>query len=130
MIAGVIMIPAGLEPAAPRGAPHAAKADVHGRRDDVDVMEFLIRTRVGHDWPAVHRDRLTDVLTPTGWNCSVLAGRGDHRLRCVDAEIAFAADDAGWLVSIDGSMAQQFVAAVTAQVEYEMGEPIEWLQIT
>jgi len=37
------------------------------------------------------------------------------------------------LVSIDGSMAQeaaqQFVAAVTAQVERETAEPIEWLQI-
>ena len=97
-------------------------------------MEFMIRTRAGHDWPAVNRDRLTDVLTPVGWNCSVVAGWGDHRLRCGEAEIAFAAEAAGWLLSIDGPMeqeaAQRFVAAVTAQVERELAEPIEWLQIT
>jgi hypothetical protein len=98
------------------------------------MIEFLIHTRAGHEWPAVYRDRLADVLTPAGWDCSVVAGCGDHRLRCGEAEIAFAAEDAGWLLSIDGSMeleaAQRFVAAVTGQVERELAEPIEWLQIT
>ena len=55
------------------------------------MMEFLIRTRAGHGWPAVHRDRLADVLTPAGWDCPAVAGWdcpavagwGDHRLRYV-----------------------------------------------
>ena len=58
--------------------------------DDVDMMEFLIRTRSGHDWPAVRRDRLVEVLTPANW-------RGQ-------AEIAFSAEDTGWLVLINGPM--------------------------
>lgn len=63
-----------------------------------------------------------------------MAGWDDHRLRCGEAEIAFAAEHVGWSVSIDGPMeqeaAQRFVAAVIARVERELAAPIEWLQIT
>lgn len=97
-------------------------------------MEFLIRTRDGHDWPAIRNDRVAVVLTPNGWDCAAVAGWGNHRVRYGDAEIAFAAEDVGWQVSIEGPMppevAEQFIAAVTGQVEREVREPVEWIQIT
>lgn len=75
-----------------------------GSRHDVEVMEFVIRNRDGHDWPAIRNDRVAAVLTPNGWDCAAIAGWGNHRMRCCDAEIAFAAEDVGWQVSIEGLM--------------------------
>jgi hypothetical protein len=64
----------------------------------------------------------------------VVAGLGDHGLRCGDAEVVFSAEDVGWLLSIDGRFGEdeawRFVATVAAQVEHEVSEPVEWLQIT
>jgi len=97
-------------------------------------MEFLIRTRDGHEWPPVRNDRVAAALTPSGWDCAIVAGWGDHRVRCGEAEIAFAAEHVGWQVSIEGPMsaevAEQFIAKVAEQVEREVCEPVDWIQLT
>jgi len=49
------------------------------------MAEFLIRTKDRHDWPAIRKDRVADVLTPHG-SCVAVAGWGDHRLRYDDKE--------------------------------------------
>jgi hypothetical protein len=98
-----------------------------------DVIEFLIRTLDGPDWPAVHRDRLSHVLTPGGWDCVSVSGWGDYRLRCGDTEISFSAEPVGWQVSFEGPMpedvATQLVVVVASQIEQEINQSIDWIQI-
>lgn len=97
-----------------------------------DVIEFLIRTGDGHDWPAIHRDRIPHVLTPAGWDCTQIPGWGDYRLRCGDTEIAFSGEPVGWEVTFEGPMPEQLatrlIITVAAQVEQETDQPIEWIQ--
>ena len=99
-----------------------------------DMIEFLIRTRDGHDWPAVHRDRLSHVFTPEGWDCVGVSGWGDYRLRCGDTEISFSGEPVGWQVSFDGPMLQdvatRLVAAVASRIARETNQPIDWIQIS
>jgi hypothetical protein len=68
-----------------------------------DVIEFLIRTRNDHEWPAMPTDRMAQVLTPAGWDCVVVSGWADHRLRGGDTEISFSGEPVGWQVSIEDS---------------------------
>ncbi|MCW3820869.1 hypothetical protein ONA91_41255 [Micromonospora sp. DR5-3] len=99
-----------------------------------DVIEFLIRTRGGHEWPAIHRGRMPHVLTPAGWDCVGVSGCGcDYRLRCGDTEVSFSGEPVGWEVSFEGPMpkdvATRLVIAVAAQIEQETNQSIEWIQI-
>ncbi|WP_189335383.1 hypothetical protein [Actinoplanes ianthinogenes] len=98
------------------------------------MIEFLVRNRDDHGWPSVHRDRLAEVLTPAGWTCEAAPGWGHHRLRCGDTVVEFSGEPVGWQVSFEGPMpedeATRFVAAVVAQLEREIGEPIEAIQIS
>ncbi|MCX4473083.1 hypothetical protein OOK41_22710 [Micromonospora sp. NBC_01655] len=98
------------------------------------MMEYLIRTRDDHDWPAISKDRMAQVLTPSGWGCSVASGWGDHRLRCGDTEISFSGEPVGWQASIEGpmttDMATRLLAAVATQIEREVHQPIEWIRIS
>lgn len=71
-----------------------------------DMIEFLIRTRESQDWPAVHRDGLSQVLTPGGWDCVGVSGWGDYRLGCGDTEISLSGELVGWQVSFEGPMLQ------------------------
>jgi hypothetical protein len=54
-------------------------------------------------------------------------------LRCGDADVSFSAEDVGWHVSIEGPMpadvATRLVAVVAAQVEREVGEPIQVIDL-
>ncbi|MFI7279090.1 hypothetical protein ACIBOV_02335 [Micromonospora chersina] len=96
------------------------------------MIEFLIRTRDDHDWPAIHRDRMPHVLTPGGWDCVDVPGWGDYRLRSGDTEISFSGEPVGWEVSFDGPMpedvATRLVIAVASQIEQETNQSIEWIQ--
>ncbi|MEV0810366.1 hypothetical protein [Micromonospora sp. NPDC050200] len=98
------------------------------------MMEFLIRTRDDHDWPAMPRGRMAQVLMPSDWDCAVVSGWGNHRLRCGDTEISFSGEPVGWEVSIEGPMpadvAARLVAAVAAQIGQEIHQPIEWIRIS
>ena len=55
-------------------------------------------------------------------------------MRCGDTEISYTGEPVGWQVSIEGPMpedaAVRLMATVAAQIEHELGEPIEWLQIS
>jgi hypothetical protein len=98
------------------------------------VIEFLIRKRDDDEWPAIPKGRAAQVLTPSGWDCAVASGGGDHRLRCADTEIWFSGEPVGWQVSIEGPMpadvATRLVATVAAQIEREVHQPIEWIRIS
>jgi hypothetical protein len=98
------------------------------------MIEFLIRTRDDHDFPAVRRDRLSHVLTPAGWDCVPSEGWGDYRLRCGDTDVSFAGESAGWEVSFEGPMpeevATRMIAIVAAQIEQELNQPVESIQIS
>ncbi|MBC9956183.1 hypothetical protein [Yimella sp. cx-51] len=95
------------------------------------MTDYLIRTQASHEWPAVHRERLTDVLVPTGYDCQVVDGWGDLHLRCGEAEVSFSGEEPGWLVTVEGDLpdADGFLARVTTQVTEAAGEPCEWLNI-
>jgi len=101
---------------------------------DVTAVEFLIRTQDSHPWPAIPRDRISQVLTPRDWDCAQVVGWGEHRLRCGETEISLSGEDVGWHVAFDGPIAldaaERFVAAVTAQVQQEVRETVEWIQIS
>ncbi len=97
------------------------------------MIEFLIRTRGDGGWPAIHRDRMPQVLTPAGWDCAGVPGWGDYRLRCGDTEISFSGEPIGWEVSVEGPMpadvATKLVVAVAAQIEREVNQAVEWIQV-
>lgn len=95
------------------------------------MSEYLIRTRAGRDWPAFPRSRAAEVLTPADLRCTPVAGPGDFRLRCGDADVAFSGEDVGWQVTVEGYLedADAFVARVTDQVADAAGEPCEWLRV-
>ena len=79
-------------------------------------MEFLIRRRDDHDWPAIPKGRMSQVLTPSGLDCAVASGWGDHRLRCADTEIWFSGEPVGWQVSIEGPMPADVATRLVATV--------------
>jgi hypothetical protein len=95
------------------------------------VTDFLIRTQEIHGWPAVHRDRMTQVLVPDGFECDVVEGWGDLRLRCGRVDVSFSGEEAGWLVSVEGELedADGFLTKVTRQVAQAVGEPCEWISL-
>ena len=93
------------------------------------MLEFLIQADDdGELWPAFHKDRNNDVLTPRGWNAVPIAGWGDHRVRIDDVEISFSGEFAGWQVSFEGDMdadrASAIVATIAEQVRQETGRPV------
>jgi hypothetical protein len=95
------------------------------------VADFLIRTTTSHEWPAIPRDRLSDVLVPSGFDCHVVDGWGDLRFRCGEAEVSFSGEEHGWFITVDGNLPDtgNFLATVTRQVTEAAGEPCEWLHV-
>ncbi len=98
------------------------------------VREYLIRTAGTHEWPALHRGRLAEVLLPAGFGCEQVEGWGDFRMRCGAAVVAFSGEQPGWQVSVEGPMpdaeCERLVITLTRQIEQAAGERCEWLQIT
>ncbi len=99
--------------------------------DHRGMGEYLIRTQATHEWPAVHRNRMPVVLTPSGYDCAAVSGWGDFRLQCGAAQVTFSGEEAGWHVVVEGELAdtQRFMAQVTSQVTQESGEACEWLPL-
>jgi hypothetical protein len=99
----------------------------HNRR----VIEYLIRTQYSDEWPPVHRDGLAKVLIPAGFDCDVVDGWGDLRLRCGEAEVSFSGEEPGWALSVEGDLTEveAFIARVTEQVSQAVGEPCEWIAL-
>jgi len=100
--------------------------------DDRQVREFLIRTSADHGWPALDRDRMTDVLQPKGWACERVDGSGDFRVRTDGVEVSYSGEEVGWQVVIDGDMsrAEDWIEQVTRRVAAAAGEPCEWLELS
>lgn len=95
------------------------------------MTDYLIRTEASQDWPAVHRERLSEVLIPLGFDCQVVDGWGDLRLRCGESVVSFSGEEPGWLVTVEGDLrdTEGFLAQVTAQVTEAVGERCEWLAV-
>ncbi|PZF83423.1 hypothetical protein [Jiangella anatolica] len=96
------------------------------------MREYLIRKVAGHAWPALHDDRLAEVLQPRGWGCAPDPGWGDHSVRCGSAVVSYSAEDVGWHVVVDGELsgADTWVEQVTRQVAAAAGEDCEWVELT
>lgn len=75
-------------------------------RDDLAVIEYLIRTVEGHELPPTQGRDLADMLLPAGFNCEQIDGWGDFRMRCGTTEVSSSAEDPGWQVSFEGTMAE------------------------
>ncbi|HEX2320434.1 MAG TPA: hypothetical protein VHJ18_15735 [Streptosporangiaceae bacterium] len=97
------------------------------------MREYLIRTASTHQLPAIHHNRLVQVLVPAGLGCEQVDGWGDFRIRCGTTQVAFSAEDPGWPVAFDGPMpetdCERLVITLTQQIEQAAGEDCEWLQI-
>ncbi|MEY2474224.1 MAG: hypothetical protein QOK28_3553 [Actinomycetota bacterium] len=110
---------------------HASRASVFKHHGST-MREYLLRTERG-EWPAVHRDRLADVLTPRGFDCAPVPGNGDYRFRLGDAEVSFSGEAEGWHLCIEGTLGQDdethLLNVVQHQVEAEVSEICEWTQL-
>ena len=98
------------------------------------MNEYIIRTAAHHEWPALHRDRAVEVLSPAGFECHPEEGWGDVRLRCGNVVVSYSGEEVGWQVSFDGDLlgldTDHFIDAVTRRLETEVGEPCEWVRIS
>jgi hypothetical protein len=98
------------------------------------VLEYVIRPRDQDAWFLIHAHDLAGVLTPRGWDCEVIEGWGDHRIRVRGAEVAFSGEGFGWQVAVEGDLprdvADAIVAAITDQIEQACGEPATWVALS
>ena len=98
------------------------------------MIEFLIQADDGRDlWPAFHKDRNNDVLTPQDWDAVPIDGWGDHRVKIGAVEISFSGEEAGWQVSFEGEIdadrAAAIVATIAEQISRETGRPVRVIDL-
>jgi hypothetical protein len=98
------------------------------------MIEYVIRIASSHEWPAVHQMRLSEVMIPTGSRWETVEGWGDFRMRLDGTEVSFSGEMGGWQVTIEGPLSedevQRTVEIVAAQVQTEVGEPLDVLRLS
>jgi hypothetical protein len=94
------------------------------------MLEDLIRPRDRAARIPIPADDLAQVLTPRGWDCEVIDGWGELRIRVDNAELAFSGEDVGWQVIVEGDLSRDaagtIVAAITKQIEQACGVQPGW----
>ena len=98
------------------------------------MIEYIIRIASNHEWPAVHRTRLSEVMVPVGSRWEAIEGWGDFRMRLDETEVSFSGEVGGWQVAFEGPLdeekAQRTIEIVTAQIQTEVGEPLELVRLS